>query len=75
MYLTNALVPTDGRVAINAQHRDEAQTDLTIEYTLRGSAASTKRLWPLGVFAAVAAEVRFGLLRKARRRYAGSGED
>ena len=55
VYLANALVPTDGRIAINAQHRDEAQTDLTIEYTLRGSTASRKPFWPLGLFAAAAA--------------------
>jgi len=55
VYLANALVPTDARIAINAQHRDEAQTDLTIEYTLRGNTAARKLFWPLGLFAAMAA--------------------
>jgi hypothetical protein len=55
VYLANALVPTDGRIAINAQHRDAAQTDLTIEYTLRTHLAPTKPFWPLGLFAAAAA--------------------
>ena len=47
VYLANALVPSDDRVAINAQHRDETQTDLTIEYTLRGHHAPATPLWPL----------------------------
>jgi len=55
VYLANALVPSDDRVAINAQHRDEAQADLTIEYTLRGNRAPSKPIWPLGLFAAMAA--------------------
>lgn len=47
VYLANALVPDDERVAVHAQRRDTDQRDLTIEYELRTRTRSTAAAWPL----------------------------
>jgi hypothetical protein len=47
VYLANALVPATDAVAIHAQRRDAAQTDLTIDYTLSAPRASGLPWWAL----------------------------
>ncbi|HEU0107097.1 MAG TPA: hypothetical protein VFT38_13050 [Vicinamibacteria bacterium] len=56
-YLANALVPESARVAVTAQRRDRDQSELTIEYTVRGSAAATLG-WVLGGLAGAFLMVR-----------------
>jgi len=43
VYLANALVPANDRVAVTAQRRDVDQRDLTIDYTLRADAVTRVR--------------------------------
>jgi len=55
VYLANALVPDDDRVAVHAQRRDTDQRDLTIDYELRTESRATEASWSLlAVFATVA---------------------
>jgi hypothetical protein len=49
VYLANALVPQDDRVAIVDQLRDGSQQDLTIVYRLRGGDAWFSGLWVFGL--------------------------
>jgi hypothetical protein len=43
VYLTNALVPASDRIAVDAQRRDAAQRDVTIEYALGADRAARVR--------------------------------
>jgi hypothetical protein len=46
-YLANALVPESARIAVTAQRRDRDQSELTIEYTVRGRGAAATLAWVL----------------------------
>jgi hypothetical protein len=48
VYLANALVPESARVTVTAQHRDRAQTELAIEYTVRGDRTGATLPWIVG---------------------------
>jgi len=54
VYLANALVPESHRVAVTAQRRDEDQRELTIDYLLRPSPATSIPVWLLGSIAVAA---------------------
>jgi hypothetical protein len=47
VYLANALVPDDERVAVHAQHRDLDQRSLTIDYDLRAASRAPVGAWLL----------------------------
>lgn len=47
VYLANALVPEDDRVAVHGQRRDMDQRDLTIEYALHGQSSPAAAPWSL----------------------------
>ena len=49
VYLANALVPDTDRIAVVAQRRDFTQRDLTIDFVLRGAAASSTAMWFSGL--------------------------
>lgn len=50
VYLANALVPSDDRIAVTGQARDDDQRTLRIAFTVRGAtAASTGRWWLAGL--------------------------
>ena len=51
VYLANALVPDNDEVAVAAQRRDGDQTELTIDYVLRASPATSTAAWVLGSIA------------------------
>lgn len=55
VYLANALVPESPRVSVTAQRRDVGQTELTIDYIVRGAPARPAPAWLLGGLAAAAA--------------------
>jgi hypothetical protein len=56
VYLANALVPENDRVAITAQTRDIAQRDLVIDFTLHDDVATSfAPVWVLACIAAAAA--------------------
>jgi hypothetical protein len=61
-YLANALVPDSARVSVTAQHRTEDQSELTIDYALRGE---TTGVWLL-VSLAGAAVLLAPLTRRLR---------
>jgi hypothetical protein len=63
VYLANALVPGSDEVAITAQRRDVNQTELTIDYVLRGSPATSTATWLLGGIAAVMMLSAMGIVR------------
>ena len=65
VYLANALVPESALVAVTAQRRDPAQTELTIEYVLSGAPAGSTAAWLLGSLAAATA--LFGVLLRPLR--------
>jgi hypothetical protein len=44
-YLANALMPESDDVAVTAQRRDRDQSELTIEYDLRGGSTSSALAW------------------------------
>jgi hypothetical protein len=54
VYLANALVPGSADVAITAQRRDGNQTELTIDYELRGSPSRSTATVLLGSLTAAA---------------------
>jgi hypothetical protein len=54
VYLANALVPATTQVSVTAQRRDTDQTELTIDYLLRGAPARPPTIWLLGGLAAAA---------------------
>jgi len=60
-YVANALVPESDRVAVTAQRRDRDQSELAIEYTVKGRPAAAALAW---IFGSVAGAV---LLVRARR--------
>ena len=60
-YLANALVPESDRVAVTAQRRDRDQSELAIEYTVKGRPAAAALAW---IFGSVAGAV---LLVRSRR--------
>ena len=55
VYLANALVPETPRVSVTAQRRDTDQTELTIDYLVRGAPARPPTIWLLGGLAAATA--------------------
>lgn len=65
VYLANALVPEDHRVAVTAQRRDVDQRELTIEYTFESGAARSSGMIALGAIGVFAASAL--LLRRRRR--------
>ena len=52
VYLANALVPKTNQVEVTAQRRDRDQTELTIDYLVRGAPAKPKAAWLLAIVAA-----------------------
>jgi hypothetical protein len=53
VYLANALVPDSDRLAITAQGRDGAQSELTIDFMMRAAPVVSQREWTLaGILAA-----------------------
>jgi hypothetical protein len=48
VYLANALVPQSERIAIRAQQRDRAQTELTIDFAVRPASMRLPATWLLG---------------------------
>jgi hypothetical protein len=67
-YLANALVPDSPRLAVIAQRRDERQTALTIEYTVRPAIAIVKAAWVI-----VGVPLATVLLMRVTRRAPSSG--
>ena len=65
VYLANALVPETQHVAITAQRRDVDQTELTIDYLVRGAPAQPRAAWLLGAIA-VATVVSALMMRPLR---------
>jgi hypothetical protein len=65
VYLANALVPENNRVAITAQRRDGSQSELTIEYELRDVPGASRAVWFFGSIA-VAAVLSALLMRVSR---------
>lgn len=63
VYLANALVPQSEDVAIRAQQRDGDQTELTIEYVLRATPATSTAAWLLGSIAAATVLLVIGIRR------------
>jgi hypothetical protein len=57
-YLANALVPESARVAVTAQRRDNDQSELTIEYTVRVDSTGATLAWVVGSLAAAFLMVR-----------------
>jgi hypothetical protein len=55
VYLANALVPETTQVSVTAQRRDNDQTELTIDYLVRGAPARPATIWLLGGLAAATA--------------------
>lgn len=56
VYLANALVPENSRVAVTAQRRDMTQRNLTIDYVMRGSQPASISMWLLsGIVVSLAA--------------------
>src|SRR4029079_17085919 len=55
VYLANALVPETSQVSVTAQRRDTDQTELTIDYLVRGAPARPPTIWLLGGLAAATA--------------------
>jgi hypothetical protein len=72
VYLANALVPDGDAIVINAQRRDQAQSDLTIDYTLRAVPARTLPLSIVGVLVAIAAMLVLGSRRTTLLHGVGS---
>ena len=48
VYLANALVPRTADVEVTAQRRDDAQTELTIDYLLRAEPPRPASVWAMG---------------------------
>jgi len=48
VYLANALVPESERIAIGAQRRDQAQSELTIDFAVRPASMRLPATWLLG---------------------------
>ena len=65
VYLANALVPATADVTVTAQRRDPDQTELTLEYLLRGAPPRLAPAWLLGGLAL--AVVLSGLLIRPLR--------
>jgi hypothetical protein len=55
VYLANALAPESSQIAVTAQRRDAAQTELTIDFLLRAAPANPAAAWLLGGIAAATA--------------------
>ena len=55
VYLANALVPDDRRIAIVAQQRPRDQHSLTVEYALAGGSMHMRLAWLFGGLGSVAA--------------------
>jgi hypothetical protein len=68
VYLANALVPLDDRVAVTAQRRDADQRDLTVDYTLAAGATTRTSRWLLVGLAAVLVMVSAAVKHRYRRR-------
>jgi hypothetical protein len=67
VYLANALVPANPRIAIGAQHRDVTQREIRIDYALTASPATGARtLLPLSALV-VLSLATFGWLRERRK--------
>jgi hypothetical protein len=64
VYLANALLPDDDRVAVHAQRRDTDQRDLTIDYELRAQPDPTGAAWPLVSLFAVVGVILGGVYRR-----------
>ena len=62
VYLANALVPRSDQVAVTAQRRDGGQSELIIDYKVRGAPATCTRAFLLGSIAVAA--VLFALLKR-----------
>jgi hypothetical protein len=45
VYLANALMPENDRVAVTGQRRNQDQSDLTLDFVVRGTAAASSRRW------------------------------
>jgi hypothetical protein len=65
VYLANALVPESDRIAVTAQRRVGDQSELTIDFVVRGAPATSTAAWVLGSIAA--ATVLSALLMRASR--------
>jgi len=63
VYLANALMPSNDRVAVTSQHRDVDQRELTIDYTLRGENATL-----IGGVVMIGIGAALGCLAVIRRR-------
>ena len=66
VYLANALVPGSDQVAITGQRRDADQTELTIDYTLRGGRVLSASAW---LWSALAAATVLSALLMRRVRF------
>jgi len=45
VYLANALMPENDRVAVTGQRRNQDQSELTIDFVVRGTTAASSRRW------------------------------
>ena len=64
VYLANALVPGNDRVAVAGQRRDGNQSELTIDYVLRAAPATSTPAWLLG---SIGAAMVLAIARTVRR--------
>jgi hypothetical protein len=71
VYLANALVPDNARVAVTDQQRDGAQSQLTIHYAVEAAQARDSAIWWLAAVAGVVAAVVL-LARAVTPRFATS---
>ena len=70
-YAANALVPNNDRIVVTSQTRDRDQSQLTIEYTMRPTAAAASPLW----LVAPVAVILGGVLWRATTRSAARSAD
>jgi hypothetical protein len=71
VYLANALVPGSARVSIVEQRRDPQQTELTIDYMVRGTTPIGNGAWVLAGLP-LAAALLFRLSRRVRADQPGT---
>jgi len=65
VYLANALVPRSYQIAVTAQQRDTVQSELAIDYILRGAPPRSSAAWLIG---GIAVAMALSVLRMRRGR-------
>ena len=68
VYLSNALVPVDKQVEITAQHRDNAQDELTIDYQVTRNSSWPSPWWLLAAVAIAGTFITCGATRGSAKQ-------